>query len=70
MSGAIRLPKEIEELFKYSDQNGRLDEEDLQEAGYEKQNSISNNYQIWEKEDTVVRYNSENRSIENYRELG
>jgi len=68
MSGAIRLPPEIEELFGYTDGDGLLDPEDLKEAGFSYQQEVDD-IEIWEKENTVVRYSPEKRSIENYNQL-
>ena len=65
MSGAIRLPSEIEKLFSYSDEDGLLDPEDLKEAGFEYLRE-SGETETWEKNDTIVKYSPEKRSLEDY----
>lgn len=65
MSAYIELPDEVADLFKYSDSEGLLDPEDLEEAGFR--------YLIgadkWIKNDVELKYDEELREISSYRKL-
>lgn len=61
----MRLPPEVDELFNYSDRDGLLDPEDLEEAGFSYQEE-TDSLEVWEKNGTEVEYNTETGAIEDY----
>lgn len=65
MSGMVRLPPEVEELFNYSDGDGLLESEDLEEAGFNYQQEIGP-LELWGKNETRIEYNPETGAIEDY----
>lgn len=60
-----RLPEEVEELFNYSNEDGLLESNDLEEAGFDYQEEIGD-LELWEKNDTQIEYNPETGVIEDY----
>ncbi len=65
MSGTTELPPEVDELFSYSDGDGFLDPEDLEEAGFKYREELDD-LELWEKNQTQVEYNPADRVIEDY----
>lgn len=65
MSEKVSLPSELDELFNYSDGEGLLEPEDLEEAGFSYRQEIGE-LELWEKNKTQIEYNPETRAIEEY----
>jgi hypothetical protein len=68
MSQVERLPQEVEELFLYSDGNGLLTREDLEEAGFEKEDFQYGNSETWAKNNVELEYDPEPGEILDYEE--
>jgi len=68
MSIIDSLTPEIEDLFDYTDSDGRLEQESLEEAGFTYRQDLGE-LELWEKNETQIRYNPDTNVIEDYTDL-